>query len=91
MGKFLKPHERKELLRELNIEGARKYADRIRVILLLDDAKTYKSIAEHLFLDEGTRANYRKRYKEGGIEKLINDYYPGKRSFLSEEEKKILS
>lgn len=91
MGKLLKPHERKELISELKIESMRKYADRIRVILLLDQEWTYKKISEALFLNEGTIANYRKRYKEGGLEKLINDYYPGKRSFLSEKELKILS
>jgi len=37
VGKFLTSNERKELLAELRIERARKYADRIRVILLLDD------------------------------------------------------
>jgi transposase len=91
MGKFLKPDQRKELLEELKIERARKYADRIRVILLLDDGETYKDISKFLFLDEGTIANYRKRYKEGGIEELINDYYTGKRAALSEQEQKILT
>ncbi len=79
MGKFLTSQQRKELLDELKIERARKYADLIRVILLLDDGKTYQSIVEYLFLDEGSIANYRKRYREGGIEELINDYYTGKK------------
>lgn len=91
MGNFLKPSERKELLSELKIERARKYADRIRVILLLDDGKTYQSIAEYLFLDEGTIANYRKRYINGGLDELVNDHYSGKRSALSEAELKILT
>lgn len=90
MGIFLKRDQRKELLEELKIERARKYADRIRVILLLDDGETYKDIAKFLFLDEGTIANYRKRYKNGGIEELINDYYTGKRSALKEIEQKVL-
>lgn len=90
MGKFLTASERNELLSELRIERARKYADRIRVILLLDDGETYKDISKFLFLDEGTIANYRKRYKNGGLEELINDYYKGKKSALSENEQKIL-
>jgi transposase len=90
MGKFLTSEQRKELLAELKIERARKYADRIRVILLLDDSETYKDISKFLFLDEGTIANYRKRFKNGGIEELINDYYTGKRSALSETEQNIL-
>lgn len=91
MGKLLTVNERNELLAELKIERARKYADRIRVILLLDDGKTYKSIAEYLFLDEGTIANYRKRYKNGGLEELVNDFYNGRKAMLSEQELKILT
>ncbi len=89
MGNYLTPDQRQELLDELRIEGARKYADRIRVILLLDDGETYKQIARFLFLDESTIANYRKRYKSGGIEELINDFYNGKMALLSEKELKI--
>ena len=91
MGKFLKLSERKELLAELKIERARKYADRIRVILLLDDGETYADISKFLFLDEGTIANYRKRYKNGGLEELINDFYKGKRAALSEDDQKKLA
>jgi transposase len=91
MNKFLSHSERNELLQELKIEDKRRYADRIRVILLLDQGWTYKRIAEALFIDEGTIANYRKRYISGGIEELINDYYQGKKSALSEIEIQILS
>jgi transposase len=91
MGKFLSQLERNELLQELKIEDKRRYADRIRVILLLDQEWTYKKIAEALFIDEGTIANYRKRYINGGIEELINDYYHGKKTVLSEKELRILS
>lgn len=91
MGKFLDKEQKKELLRELNIERSRRYADRIRVILLLDKGWTYKKIAEALFIDEGSIANYRKRYKEGGIEGLIIDDYCTKRTKLTENEEKILS
>jgi transposase len=86
MGKFLTADERDELLQELCLERSRKYADRIRVILLLDDNKKYKDIAEFLFLDEGSIANYRKRYKEGGIEGLINDHYLGRTAWLTKRQ-----
>lgn len=91
MGKLLSNSERNELLQELKIEGQRRYADRIRVILLLDQEWTYKKIAEALFLDEGTIANYRKRYVNGGIEELINDHYQGKRSTLNPKDLNILT
>ena len=91
MGRFLTQRQRNELIEELKLERMRRYADRIRVILLLDDGETYKNIAKFLFLDEGTIANYKKRYKLGGIEGLINDDYLGKKSILTEKDLKILS
>ena len=75
MGNFLTKSQRAELLKELRLEKIVRYCDRIRVILLLDDGKTYKIISECLFLDEGTIANCRKRYEKGGMEGLINDEY----------------
>jgi transposase len=90
MGKFLSKIQKNELLQELRLERGRKYADRIRVILLLDDGQTYKNIAKFLFLDEGSIANYRKRYKEGGLDALVNDFYQGRRSILSIKEIDIL-
>ena len=75
MNKFLTKKQRQELLDELKIERSRRYADRIKVILLLDEGKTYKNISDYLFLDEGTIANYKKRYREGGIEGLVVDDY----------------
>lgn len=90
MRKNLSKSDRRELLEELRLERSRRYADRIRVILLLDDGETYRDIAKFLFIDEGSISNYRKRYKEGGIEGLINDQYLGKRAFLSPNEVSIL-
>lgn len=86
MANFLTKEQRQELLQELKIEDKAKYSDRIKVILLLDKGWTYAKISEALFIDEGTIANYRRRYKEGGIEELINDYYSGRRSKLSNDE-----
>lgn len=83
---FLTPEQRQELLSELRKEDKRKYADRFRVILLLDEGQTYKNIAKFLFLDEGTIANYRRRYKEGGIMGLIIDDYSGRRCQLTDSE-----
>lgn len=88
---FLSPEDRQELFSELRKEDKRKYADRFRVILLLDEGQTYKDIAKFLFLDEGTIANYRRRYKEGGIMGLIIDDYSGRRCELSDNELQELS
>lgn len=82
MGKFLDKTQKQQLEDELRRERGRKHADRIRIILLLDQGKTYASIAEYLFLDESTIANYRRRYKEGGLEDLLNDDHKGSASRL---------
>ena len=86
MDEFLTRSQRQELLAELSRESNRRYADRIRVILLIDDGKNLTDIAEFLFLDEGTVRNWRRRYEEGGIEKLLNDYYMGRSSLLSDDQ-----
>lgn len=91
MRKILTKQQKIELLNELRLEKSRKYADRIRVILLLDQGKTYKNIASYLFLDEGTIANYNKRYREGGLEGLINDDYSVKRYLLDPDQLMALS
>ncbi len=91
MYKFLEKNERNNLLIELKAERNRKHADRIRVILLLDEGKKYKDICAFLFIDEGTIANWRKRYKEGGLERLFNDQYKAKKCSLSPRELELLS
>lgn len=86
MKDFLTQDQRKELLRELKVEDKARYSDRIKVILLLDKGWTYKKISEALFIDDGTIANYRRRYKEGGIEELLDDHYQGGTHKVSNDE-----
>lgn len=88
---MLNKRQRKELLEELKREDYRKYADRIKVILLLDQGQTYKNIAFFLFLDESTISNYKNRYEEGGLEGLILDNYCTKRTKLSDSEEQALT
>jgi transposase len=88
---FLTKEQRLELLKELMSEDKRKYADRFRVILLLDDGEKYVDIAKFLFLNEGTIKNYRKRYVENGIMGLIVDYHIGSRSKLTHDQEKELT
>ena len=90
MVSFLTKEQREELLSELRLERNRKFADRIRVILLLDTGERSSDIARFLFLDESTVRNYERRYEEGGLEKLVNDYYMGRSSYLSSEEQSAL-
>ena len=74
---FLTEEQIKELLSELRLERNRKYADRIRVILLLDSRESATDISRFLFLNEGTVRNYKNRYKQGGLQGLLNDYHTG--------------
>ena len=87
---FLTEKEREELLSELSREREKKYADRIRIILLLDQGEPMIKIAEYFFLTERSIINYKNRYKKGGLEQLLNDYYIGRSSYLSPEEQSKL-
>ena len=60
------------------------------MILLLDEGIPYQSIAKHFFLDEGTIANYRRRYVQHGLTGLTNDAYLGRISMLTEDEEHTL-
>ena len=86
MMRSLTKTEREELLSELRREDNKKYADRIRTILLLDKAWPIEQIAEALFLSISSTHRYRKSYEEGGVEQLIQDGYIGKRTSLSSDE-----
>lgn len=90
MNSFLDEKKKAELLAFLRLEKNRRRADRIRVILLMDNGESAADIAKFLFLDEGTVRNYKIRYEKGGLQKLVSDNYIGRRSFLSEEQRKEL-
>jgi transposase len=61
-------------------------ADRIKTIYLLGTGWTQKEVCEALLLDESTLRHYVKRYKEGGIKKLVSNHYLGGEAKLSAEE-----
>ena len=83
---FLTKKDRKSLLDAFNSEAYKKYADRIRVILLLDQGETLKNISKFLFLNEGSVVNYKKRYKKG-VGRIYQLIFPQKSGqFLSFEK-----
>jgi len=86
MSKYLSKKQRKELLEELRLEHEKKYADRIRVVLLLDSGEQYKDISKFLFIDPKTAKSYLDRYLVGGTEKLLVDLYRSGLSYLTESE-----
>lgn len=87
---FLTKKQKQELLLELRLEKNRKYADRIRIILLLDKGEPASKIAEYFYLTENSVRNYKSRYTEDGLEGLLIDYHIGRSSYLSPEEQKSL-
>ena len=86
MGRYLSKSQPNELLSELRLERERRHADRIRLILLIDEGKCYQKIARFLFPDEKTVSNWKKRYDESGLEKLVNDHYMGRIALLTDDQ-----
>ena len=62
MEEFLTEEQKKELLSELRFEKNRKYADRIRTILLLNKGEPISKIAEYFYLTDNSVRNYKNRY-----------------------------
>lgn len=88
---MLTKDQRRELLSELKIEREKKFADRIRIVLLLDEGESPSVIARYFFIDVGTIRNYKNRYVEGGLDRLVNDHYIGRRKHLSDDEESRLA
>ena len=64
----------------------RRFADRLKAILLLDDGVTCQEIARILLLDDDTIRNYSKQYLESGAESLLNDSFKGRQCSLTKEQ-----
>lgn len=67
------------------MERNHRFTDRTRVILFLNDGESMASIARFLFMDKASVRNYKKHYDEGGLEKLVNDHYVDRISFLNDQ------
>lgn len=65
------------------LERNRRFADRIKAILLLDSDWSYIKIAEALLLDDQTIRNYESTFTSQGIEALLSDSYRGGAKKLS--------
>lgn len=80
-----------EILRQAHHnEKTKRYADRIKAIILLGTGWTYMQVSEALLLDESTLRNYAKRYLESGIDGLCSDKYIGSKPKLNEIQQKEL-
>jgi len=78
--------ERSELEKLHRIENERKFADRIKTILLLDSGWTYSQIAEILLLDDQSIRNYEKRFLGNGVHELLSNGHKGGFSRLTSEQ-----
>lgn len=58
-------------------EHGRRFADRIKTILLLDDGWSYSNVAEILLLDDQTIRNYELIFSQYGISGLLKTDYKG--------------
>jgi hypothetical protein len=78
--------KRDELKRAHRHEQGRRFADRIKTILLLDDGLSYSRIAEILLLDDQTIRNYEKVFSQYGISELLKTDYKGGLANLNVEQ-----
>ena len=86
MGTFLNDRDRAELRELHRQESKRRYADRIKSVLMLDEGLSAAQIARYLLLDEKTVTGCREKYLCGGVEELCSDELFGRLPRLSLEQ-----
>src|SRR3989344_973160 len=69
---------------------SKRESDRIKTILLLNQGYSYEETARILLLDDSTVRTYYQEYQQGGLDKLIEDYYVGKQSTLTSRQEHFL-
>jgi transposase len=86
MESFLSSKEKQALLDAHKVCKVKRYADRIKTILHLNDGEDYQTISAWLLLNDSALRDYYKRYEAGGLEALLSDNYSGGLSYLRSEE-----
>ena len=89
MNNLLKEEEKKELTRRHKKERDKKIADRIKVILAINEGLTYKEIAKILLLDDETIRRHLKDYLES--KKLKNESGGSEGKLNKSQEKELIS
>jgi transposase len=82
----LPPNELKELRFEHRRTREKRYADRLKAVILLGSGWPAEQVAEALLIDPDTARSYFKRYREGGTRALLSMAYSGGGGWLSEEQ-----
>jgi transposase len=65
-------------------------ADRLKAVILLATGWTAEKVAEMLQITPNSVRNYFKRYRQGGLIKLVHFAYQGSKGFLGQEELALL-
>lgn len=71
MSGFLSEKERTSVRLQHRCESERRYADRIKALLLWDEGWSFAEISRVLLLDESTIRGYRDMYESDGMERLL--------------------
>lgn len=87
MSQFLSKKERKDLRRQHCRETERRYADRIKALLLWDEGWTLEEISHALLIEESSIRRWREWYEAEGLDRLLNDDWGGSECRLSEEQR----
>ena len=91
MNAFLSPKQAKEYrILHKTCRKARQ-ADRIKAILMLNYGYSFTEVAVVLLLDDETIRKWYARYRQGGMDALLEDHHKGGLSFLTAVEQKQLS
>jgi transposase len=64
----------------------KRYADRIKAIVLLNSGYSFEQIAEILLMDDDTIRRYLRIYQEEGVKGLMRDLYVGSNPWLNESQ-----
>jgi transposase len=84
MSKYTLPDTELSDLREAHSELREKRdADRVKAIILLGSGWSATDVAEALLIDRNTIRSYYRKYKKGGLDKLLQTKHVGSASFLS--------
>ena len=87
---ILTASERKELQEIHRSLREKRYADRVKAIILLDKGYSVTKTANILMIDSDTVTNLVKKYKSTGIAGLISDNFLAYRGRLTEEQEEEL-
>jgi len=82
----LSTKERKNIRQIHKKTVKRRFADRLKALLLLDDGFSCIEVGKILLLDDDTIRGYREKYLNYGIESLLDDNHKGRNSYLNTKQ-----